>query len=301
MTPPVWTRTRAVGPFLLRGFMSTQITAAAVNELRKRTDLPLMECKSALVEAEGDIEKAIFILRTRNTKVGEKRAMNETAEGRVAVFVDESERMAAIVEMRCESAPVAKSEHFVALGNELAKFVATHSPISVAEMMVMSFDGKQTVNERVLEVIGLLRENMKIQRFARFTGDAFGSYVHHNGSIGVLVQFTSRPESATVIPDVCMHAAAANPTPVSTRREDVPAEVLTKEMELATAKALATGKPAALAAKIAEGQMKAWYGENVLLEQPFVKDPSMTVGSLVRAAGTDVVTFVRYKVGEVVG
>jgi len=278
-----------------------QISAATVNELRKRTGSPLMECKSALVEAEGDLEKAVFILRSRNSKIGDKRAMNETAEGRVAVFVDESAKIAAIVEMRCESAPVAKSELFIALGSDLAKFVAVHNPTSPAEMLAQSFDGKQTVNDRILESIGLLRENMKVQRFARLSGEAFGSYVHHDGTLGVLAQFTAKSDSPTVFRDVCMHAAAVQPTPVSTRRDDVPAEVLAKEMELAKAKAIATGKPAALAEKIAEGQMKAWYGENVLLEQPFVRDPSTTIGNLVKAAGTDVVTFVRYKVGEVVG
>lgn len=277
----------------------SNITAAAVNDLRKRTDRPMMECKNALVETGGDIEKAVILLRTRNSGVAGKRAENETAEGRVGVYFDSASGLAGVIELRCESAPVAKSDQFVTLANELAKHVAQTNPANV-EAFLSSAIGSGTVTDRINEVIGLLRENMKVQRFTRLTGGSFGSYVHHDGSLGVLVQVTGANAPADLLKDICMHIAASNPPPAATKREQVPQEVLDTEKSIAKAKAEATGKPANIAEKIAEGQMKSWFAENVLVEQPFVKDPSKTIGQLVSAAGLDVTTFVRFKVGEIV-
>jgi elongation factor Ts len=277
----------------------SNITAAAVNELRKRTDLPMMECKNALVETGGDLEKAVVLLRTRFSKVAGKRAENETAEGRIGIYFDSAAGIAAVIELRCESAPVAKSDQFVALANDLAKHVAQNNPANVEALLSSPF-GSGTVTDRINEAIGLLRENMKVQRFTRLTGGSFGSYVHHDGSLGVLVQVTGANANPDLLKDVCMHIAASSPPPVATKREQVPQEVLDTEKAIAKAKAEATGKPANIAEKIAEGQMKTWFAENVLIEQPFVKDPSKTIGQLVSAAGLDITTFVRYKVGEVV-
>jgi elongation factor Ts len=275
--------------------MSQPITAVAVNELRKRTDLPMMECKSALQEAGGDMEKAIEILRVRFKGAAAKRALNETAEGRIAVYIDPLAKCAAILEMRCESAPVAKSDQFIKLADDLAKHVVQKNPKSVEELTA-----DKAVTDRIHEVIGMIRENMRPQRFTRLVGDLFDRYIHHDGTVGVLVQAKGPNSQGRVLKDVCMHIAAAHPTPAAVRREDVPADLIEKEKQIAKAKAEATGKPPQIAEKIAEGQMKTWYGENVLLEQPFVKDPSQTVGQLVKAAGLDVVAFVRYKVGEVI-
>jgi elongation factor Ts len=281
--------------------MSQPITATAVNELRKRTDVPMMECKSALIEAGGDMEKAVEIIRVRFKGVGSKRALNETAEGRIAVHIDAAAKVAAIVDMRCESAPTAKNDRFIALANDIAKQVAQKDPKSVEELLTQPFvGGKGTVTDRINEVLGLIRENMKPYRFVRLAGGAFGEYIHHDGSVGVLLQVEGAKGDTALLRDICMHIAAAHPTPVAARREEVPAEVVAKEKEIAKAKAEATGKPANIAERIAEGQMKTWFGENVLVEQPYVKDPSKTVGDILKAAGLEVKKFVRYKVGEVV-
>ncbi|WP_020468862.1 translation elongation factor Ts [Zavarzinella formosa] len=278
--------------------MATPITAALVQELRKRTDLPLMECKTALQNTEGDIEAAIDWLRKNGAKVSGKRAGNETGEGRVCVYVDAANQTAAIVELRCESAPVAKSDHFIALGTDIAKTIVDKNPLTVEALLVTEVAPGKTITDRFTDVISLLRENMKVHRFERLTEGQFGSYIHHDGSLGVVVQVTGSPADAALLRDVCMHVAAVSPTPISVTREEVPANVIAKEKEIATAKAMATGKPQQIAEKIAEGQLNAWLKENVLIEQPFVKDPAKTVGQLVKSAGLELKKFVRYKVGE---
>ena len=279
--------------------MSTPITAAMVNELRKRTDLPMMECKAALQEAGGDMEKAIDIIRVKVKGAGVKRAGNETAEGRIGVFIDNAAQVGALVEMRCESAPVAKGEHFVKLATAVAQVVATKNPANAEALLAATDAAGKTVADLVADTIGVLRENMRIHRFARLTGGLFGEYIHHDGTLGVLLQANGSGANPSLLRDVCMHIAAVQPTPVAARREEVPAEVVAKEKEIAKAKAEATGKPAQIAEKIAEGQMKTWFAENVLVEQPFVKDQAKTVGQILKDAGLEVTKFVRYKVGEI--
>jgi len=280
--------------------MATPITAALVQELRKRTDLPLMECKAALQNTEGDIEAAIDWLRKNGAKVSGKRAGNETGEGRVCVYVDAASKVAAIVELRCESAPVAKSDHFIALGTEIAKAIVEKNPATVEALMGTTASDGKTITEKFTDVISLLRENMKVYRFERLSEGQFGQYIHHDGSLGVLVQVTGSPAEDSLLRDVCMHVAAVSPTPISVTRDEVPESVIAKEKEIATAKAMATGKPQQIAEKIAEGQLNSWLKENVLIEQPFVKDPAKTVGQLVKSAGLELKKFVRYKVGETV-
>lgn len=277
--------------------MST-ISAAAVKALRERTNLPMMECKSALTEAEGDMEKAIEILRKRFAGLQAKKGDRETAEGRVATFIDPVQKIGSILEMRCESAPVAKSDLFVQLANDLARHVALKGSTGVDTLLGEPYvdDPKKTVNDRIAEVVGLIRENMKPARFTRLTG-LLGSYVHHDGSVGVMLQVEGAAADAQLLRDVCMHITAKNP--VAARREDVPATLIDKEREIAKAQAAATGKPANIVDKIAEGKLKSWFAENVLVEQPFVKDDTKLVGDVLKAAGLKVVGFVRYKVGEV--
>ncbi|VTS04676.1 translation elongation factor Ts [Tuwongella immobilis] len=275
-----------------------EITATAVQTLRQRTSLPLMDCKRALVEAEGDMEKAVEILRIRNKGVVDKRIDNETSEGRVAVFIDPATKVAGIIELLCETAPVAKSDQFIALANEMAKSIALHNPQTVDELLAQASEvAGETINDRLTAVVGLIREKMKPGRFTRLVGGSFGSYIHHDGSLGVLVQVLQEGGDATTLKDVAMHVAAVVPTPVSARRDEVPEAIVAKEMEIARAKAAATGKPAQVAEKIAEGQMKTWFAENVLVEQPFIKDPSKTVGQILESAKLEIQKFVRVKVG----
>ena len=279
--------------------MSTPSTAAPVNELRKRTDMPMMDCKAALQATGGDIEAAIDHLRKAGAKASLKRAGNETAEGRVGVFIDNAAQVGAIVELRCESAPVAKGEHFVKLANAVAQVAATKNPANVDALLAATDAAGKPVQDLVHDVIAVLRENMKVHRFARFQGGLFGEYVHHDGTLGVLLQASGSGANPALLRDVCMHVAAVQPTPVAARREEVAADLIAKEKEIAKAKAEATGKPAQIAEKIAEGQMKTWFAENVLVEQPFVKDQAKTVGQVLKEAGLEVTKFVRYKVGEI--
>jgi elongation factor Ts len=156
-------------------------------------------------------------------------------------------------------------------------------------------DPKKTVHDHIGEVVGLIRENMRPARLAQMTG-LLGSYCHHDGSVGVLIQVEGERADPQLLRDVSMHITAKNP--VAGRREDVPAALIEKEKEIAKSQAAATGKPANIVEKIAEGKLKTWFAENVLVEQPFVKDDSKTVGELLRSAGLKLVRFIRYKVGE---
>jgi len=177
--------------------------------------------------------------------------------------------------------------------------VATKNPASVEALLTTAGGTGKTVQELIHDVIAVLREHMKVQRFTRLNGGLFGEYVHHDGTLGVLLQASGSGANPALLRDVCMHIAAVQPTPVATRREEVPATVIDKEKEIAKKKAEATGKPAQIAEKIAEGQLKTWLAENVLVEQPFVKDQAKTVGQVLKEAGLEVTKFVRYKVGEI--
>lgn len=273
------------------------ISANDVKKLRELTNAPFMDCKAALIEAKGDKEKAIEILRKKNASIQAKKGERETAEGRIGIFIDPAKKVGAILEMRCESAPVAKNDLFIKLADDLAKQVALKEPASVEALLAQPFidDPKKTVNDRVGDVIGLIRENMKPHRFVRLTG-LLGSYTHHDGSVGVLLQVEGDKAEAQLLRDVCMHVTAKNPA--AGRREEVDAAMLEKEKEIARAQAAATGKPANIIEKIVEGKMKTWYAENVLVEQPFVKDDTKTVGDLLKSANVKLIRFIRYKVGE---
>jgi elongation factor Ts len=282
--------------------MST-ISPAAVKNLRDRTNAPMMECKAALTEAGGDMEKAVEILRKKLAKVIDKRVDREAAEGRIAVFIDPVQKAGAIVELRCESAPVAKTEQFVQLASDLARQAALKSPATIDDLLAQPFidDPKKTIADRIKEVIGLIRENMKVARFKRLTG-VLGSYCHHDGSVGVLLQVEGKdPADEQLLRDVCMHITARNP--VAARPEDLPAAVLDKEKEIARSQVAAdpknAKKPANIIDKIIEGKIKTWLAENVLVEQPFVKDDTRSVGDVLKGAGLELKQFVRFKVGEI--
>src|SRR5262245_52616227 len=166
----------------------SQITAAAVQALRAKTDTPMMDCKAALIKANGDIEKAILILREQGAKFTEKKGDRETAEGRIGAYADPAGGPGAIVELRCESPSVVKNDKFVELANDLARQVALKNPKTVAELVAQPHhaDASRTVQDRINDVVGLIRENMKVARFVRLDGPA-GQYVHHDGTVGVLL------------------------------------------------------------------------------------------------------------------
>jgi len=276
------------------------IAATDVKKLRDRTGMPFGKCREALVKAEGDIEKAVDDLRMQGKGAHDKLRDRETAEGRIGAYVDPVAKVGALVEVRCESAPVAKSDLFIALANDLAKQVAVKGATTPDELLAQDFvdDPTKTVAARVADVVNLIRENMKPARMVRHTG-LLGTYVHHNGASGAIVQVEGASADPQLLREVCMHITAVKP--VAAVREQVPKEKIDKEMEIARGQALETGKnkPANIIDKIAEGKLKTWFAENVVAEQPFVKDPSKTVGELLRAAGLKLVGFSRFEVGQV--
>lgn len=275
------------------------ITANDVKTLRGRTNAPMMECKTALTESGGDMEKAVDWLRKKaGSKIG-NFAARETAEGRVGICLD---TCGAIVEVRCETAPVSKTDQFIQLTTEIAKQIAAKNPANVEDLLAQASVAHpgRTIADRVMDVFAILRENIRVHRFTRLCG-LVGEYVHHDGSVGVLLLVEGAKADPQVLRDVCMHITARNP--VSATKEDVPADKLAKETEIAreqtTGDPKNKSKPANIIEKIIEGKMKTWLADNVLLEQPFVKDDTKTVGQLLSASGLKLVKFVRYKVGEI--
>jgi elongation factor Ts len=283
--------------------MSTAINAAAVKTLRDQTDMPMMKCKAALEKAGGDIEKAKLILREEGGKfLASDKGARETAEGRIGAWSD-GKTAGALVELRCESPTVVKNDRFIALATALAKQVALKKPASVEELLKQPFvdEPGRTVQDRVAEVVGLIRENMRPARFVRLEGIT-GEYVHHDGATGVLLQVKGESADPALLRDVATHIAALRPGYATAA--EMPAAIIEREKNLAKQQAAeqATGKPANVVEKIAEGKYKTWLSENVLVDQPManqIKYGKKTVGELLRAAKLEVVKFVRYKVGEV--
>jgi len=279
----------------------TNIPASEVKKLRDRTNAPFGECKTALTETGGDMEKAVQWLREKHKGLAVSKGERETAEGRIGTFVDLGQKVGWIIEVRCESAPSAKNELFIQLTNDLAKQVAYEGASSVPELLAQPFVDapSKTVSDRINDVIGLIRENMRPVRLKHLTG-VLGSYVHHDGTVGVLLQVEGDTADAQLLRDVCMHITARNPS--YARREDVPEDIVAREKEIAKAQIASdpknAKKPANILDKIAEGKLNTWYAENVLVDQPFVKDDTKSVGQLLKSAGLKLVQFVRYKVGE---
>jgi elongation factor Ts len=279
------------------------VTPQMVKQLRDRTDQPMGLCKQALDENAGDLEKAIDWLRERSKGVTAKREGNETAEGRVGVFFDNAAKIAGIVEMRCESAPSAKSDQFIALANELAKHAATSKAADVSAMLVEPL-GKATVQDRINDVVGVIREKMVLHRFQKLEGGVFGGYVHHDGAVGVIIECKGAAANEELLRDVATHIAALNPPYADVSA--VPAEVMDKEKSLVKADMDGdpknAGKPANILEKIADGKLRTRLAEVVLTEQQManeMKYPKTTVGAALKKAGLDPVRFVRFKVGAV--
>ncbi|GAB3551044.1 translation elongation factor Ts [Noviherbaspirillum agri] len=267
------------------------ITAAMVGELRAKTDAPMMECKKALTEADGDMVKAEEILRVKLGSKASKAASRITAEGVVAAYI--SGGVGAIVEVNCETDFVTKNEEFIALANTCAKLVAEKNPADVAALGALPVDGK-TLEEVRAALVGKIGENMSIRRFKRYeTGSKLTSYLHGT-RIGVMVEFDGSDDQ--VGKDVAMHVAAMKPVALSAN--DVPADLIEKERSIATQKAAESGKPADIVAKMVEGSVQKYLKEVSLLNQPFVKNDKQTVEQMLKAANTTVKSFTMFVVGE---
>jgi elongation factor Ts len=270
------------------------ITASMVGELRAKTDAPMMECKKALTEAEGDMARAEEILRVKLGSKAGKAASRVTAEGVIAAVVNGT--TGAMIEVNCETDFVSKNDSFLAFTKSCAELVAQQNPADVAALssLPLSQDGfGPTVEDVRKGLIGKIGENMSIRRFKRYAGDQkLASYLHGT-RIGVVVEYTGDDTAAK---DVAMHVAAMKPLALSTAQ--VPAEKVELERKIAAEKAAESGKPADIVAKMVEGSVQKYLKEVSLFNQTFVKNDKQTVEQMLKAANTTVTGFTLYVVGE---
>jgi elongation factor Ts len=274
-----------------------EITAAAVKALREKTGLPLMDCKKALTECDGNAEAAVQWLRERGAKVMGGRTDRETAFGRFGLYAGLDKAAGAIVELKCESDPVAKNAEFIQLANDLAQQLATGPGASSAdELLAQPSPSKagQTLGEQRDDLMNKIREVFKVGRLQRIEG-ATGGYSHNSGTIaGVLAAVKGGNDTAAK--DVCMHTAAMRPAALNVKDLD-PAEV-DKERGILREAALQEGKPENIVDKMVEGRLRSYYAERVLLEQPFVKEPKQTVGQYAKEHKMEVTQFIHWVLGE---
>ena len=266
------------------------MSAALVKELRERTGLGLLECKKALAESGGDIEKAIEELRKSSGMKAAKKAGRTAADGIVMARVSDDGSYGQVSEVNSETDFVARDENFLNFANAVAGKALAAQETDVAALMAGELE---QARESLVQKIG---ENIGVRRVAELTAEdgVVGAYVHGNNRIAVLVAL--RGGDQDLARDVAMHVAAVNPQVVSP--DDMPQDLIEKEKEIYTAQALESGKPAEIIEKIIGGRIKKFLAENSLIEQAFVKDPDTTVGKLVQSAGASVTGFIRFEVGE---
>ena len=270
-----------------------EITASMVKDLREKTDAPMMDCKKALTEAGGDMEKAEEILRVKFGSKATKAAGRIAAEGIVGIYISPDAKQAAMIEVNCETDFVAKNDDFLAFAKNLAELVVKSNPADVAALSAMDMGGK-SVEEVRTQLIGKIGENMSLRRFVRI--DAQGrvaSYVHGGSKIGVLVDVSG---DEAIAKDVAMHIAASKPK--SMDASGVDAALIEAERRVAIEKAKEAGKPEAMLEKIAEGTVQKFLKEVTLLSQPFVKDDKQTVEQVLKSKNSQCHSFTLYIVGE---
>jgi elongation factor Ts len=280
-----------------------EITASVVKQLREKTGVGMMECKSALVEAKGDLAEAEKILRKKGLSAAANKAGRATGEGVVAARVTDDGRLGILVEVNCETDFAARGADFQALVGEIADHVLHAEPAATPEAMLdqpLHGGGGKTVRQRIGEAVAKIGENMQIPRVARFDARASGpaaiaTYLHTGSKIGVMIEAEVHGDAAAALRDVAMHVAAAAPRFV--RRDEVSQKVLDDEKEIAREQALKAGKPPAVVEKIVTGRMEKYFSEACLLEQPFVKDPDKTVAQFLGDRAV-VRRFARFVLGE---
>ena len=267
------------------------ITASMVKELRERTGLGMMDCKKALAEADGDMEKAIEDLRKASGLKAAKKASRVAAEGVVLTKIDDEGNYGVILEVNSETDFVARDDNFLAFADKALDAAFTNREADIAAVLD---SGVEEARQALVQKIG---ENINLRRVERIAleGDAgvVESYIHNN-KIGVLIALEGGDEA--LARDVAMHIAAVNPMVV--RAEDVPEDVLAKESEIYSAQARESGKPEEIIEKMIQGRLRKFIAEVTLLEQPFVKDPDTTIGALLKQSDADVISFTRFEVGE---
>ena len=273
------------------------ITASQVKDLREKTGAGMMDCKKVLTETDGDMEKAIELLRERGIAKAAKKSDRVAAEGLVTAYVTEDGKVGAVAEINAETDFVAKNDEFRTFAADVAKQVALKNPKDVEELLSQKFieDESKTVSEVLTNKIATIGENMSIRRFERFeTTGLVEKYIHGDGKIGVLVEIENGDNE--LAKDVCMQIAAAKPEYLD--RDAVPAERLDKEMEILKAQAMNEGKPEAIAEKIVQGRVGKFYSEICLVEQEFVKNPDIKVKDLLASKNAKIVRFARFEKGE---
>ena len=268
------------------------ISASMVKELRERTGAGMMECKKALVEAEGEIDAAIELLRKSGQAKADKKAARVAADGRVVIAIDG--RRAAMVEINSETDFVAKDEHFVGFAEAVGACVLGSDTADVGALASESLADGRTVEAARTELVTKVGENISVRRFEKLEADEFlGSYAH-GARIGSIVSLKGGSEE--LARDIAMHVAATNPVCVD--ESGVPAETLERERRIFSEQAAVSGKPAEIFEKMVHGRVAKFLKEITLVGQPFVKDPDTTVGKLLKGAGAEVTRFVRFEVGE---
>jgi elongation factor Ts len=273
-----------------------EITASMVKELREKTDAPMMECKKALTEAGGDMDKAEEVLRVKLGSKASKASSRVAAEGVVGMYFTADGKLGAMIEVNSETDFVAKNDDFLALAKNTAELVATKNPADVAALSALPM-GEGTVESTRTALVGKIGENMSIRRFARFEAKgALASYVHGGSKIGVVVDVTGGDEQ--MAKDIAMHIAASKPK--SLDASGVPVALLDTERRIAIEKARESGKPEAMLEKIAEGTVQKFLKEVTLLSQVFVKaeDGKQTIEQLLKAKNATLHSFALFIVGE---
>ena len=274
------------------------ISASQVKELREKTGAGMMECKKVLTETDGDMEKAMDLLRERGITKAAKKSSRVAAEGLVEAYVSEEGKVGAVVEVNAETDFVAKNAEFQKFVKDVAEQIAKTNPANVEELLAQKSleDSSKTVQEVLTSKIATIGENMTIRRFARYETESglVAKYIHGDGKIGVLVEMENADE--TLAKDICMQIAAAKPEYLD--RDAVPAERLAKEMEILKIQAMNEGKPEAIAEKIVQGRVNKFYSEICLVDQEFVKNPDMKVCELLKQHGSKVLKFARLEKGE---
>jgi elongation factor Ts len=283
------------------------IAAEVVRQLREETGAGMMECKGALVEAQGDMEKARDVLRKKGLATAAKKASRAATDGAIAAHIVDGGKAGVIVEVNCETDFVAKTPDFQLLVKAVAAHVAAQAPADVPALLAQPLAGQpgQTVGQLVQEKIAFIKENIVVRRFVRFETAAgapglVAAYIHPPAAkVGVLVELAAQSADAATLAalakDVAMHVAAASPLFVS--KDEVPADVLEKEKEIYRAQAAASGKPANVVDRIAEGKLKEYYATFCLLDQPYIREPKLTVGKHLEGKAA-VRRFARFRLGE---
>ena len=273
------------------------ITASQVKDLREKTGAGMMDCKKVLTETDGDMEKAIELLRERGIAKAAKKSSRVAAEGIVEAYVTEDGKVGSLVEVNAETDFVAKNDEFKSFVEDVTKQVALTNPSDVEALLASKSmaEPDKTVKEVLTGKIATIGENMTIRRFVRFESTGLvEKYIHGEGKIGVLVELENG--DTELAKDICMQIAAAKPEFLD--RESVPAERVEKEMKILKAQAMNEGKPAEIAEKMVQGRLGKFYGEFCLVEQDFVKNPDMKIKQLLESKGAKIIRFARFEKGE---